>query len=427
MHPSSMENMYKCYQRYVASEDGIESPILVLDIGGVDINGSYRDIFSSERFVYQSADTDNNSNPDIHLPDNYRLPIETESFDIVLCGQTLEHCEYFWLLFDEMVRVLNPRGMLFLIVPSAGPIHRFPVDCYRFYPDFLLSMAKYTKCHLIDSWIDPRGPWRDLTGVFCKAKVLPFNSNIVAKNAFEGNDYEKNTGLVQDWSGTGNYHQDVTAGSEEYTSTLQRVHREIAPQLYLEIGIRKGLSLDLSNCNTIAIDPAPEISEELPKNHRVYQMTSDHFFEFHAELAIAEQKVDLAFIDGLHLFEFALRDFINIEKYSSPTSIIIIDDILPSTLQQASRIRQTRVWTGDVWKIIFVLRKYRPELRIKILDCHPTGLMVVSRLDKTNKVLENNYNQIIRQSEKTLLSDYSLEVLERGSAMDPKSVDIAKL
>ena len=39
--------------------------------------------------------------------------------------------------------------------------------------------------------------------------------------------------------------------------------------------------------------------------------------------------LDLAFIDGMHHFEFALRDFINVEKYCSADSIILIHDVYP--------------------------------------------------------------------------------------------------
>ena len=36
--------------------------------------------------------------------------------------------------------------------------------------------------------------------------------------------------------------------------------------------------------------------------------------------------MDLAFIDGLHLFEFSLRDFMNVEKLAHPGSVVVFDD-----------------------------------------------------------------------------------------------------
>jgi SAM-dependent methyltransferase len=169
MHPTSLENMQKCYDRYVAS--GLlatKTKIEVLDIGGTNINGSYRSIFAGRQFCYRVADIVSDPSVDIVLSDPYRLPLPNASVDIVLSGQMLEHCEFFWLTFQEMVRVLKQDGFIFLIAPSTGPIHRYPVDCYRFYPDAYAALAKYTHCNLQDIWHDERGPWQDLVGVFTK-------------------------------------------------------------------------------------------------------------------------------------------------------------------------------------------------------------------------------------------------------------------
>jgi glycosyltransferase involved in cell wall biosynthesis len=64
---------------------------------------------------------------------------------------------------------------------------------------------------------------------------------------------------------------------------------------------------------------------------------------------------------------------------------------------------ETNEWTGDVWKIVPVLQKYRPDLIINILDAAPTGLVIVSGLNAKNKVLTEKYDEII---EKYLLADF---------------------
>jgi SAM-dependent methyltransferase len=63
--------------------------------------------------------------------------------DVVISGQVLEHAEYFWITALEMARVLKPGGLICLIAPSAGPEHRYPVDCWRFYPDGMRAIAKF--------------------------------------------------------------------------------------------------------------------------------------------------------------------------------------------------------------------------------------------------------------------------------------------
>ena len=70
-----------------------------------------------------------------------------------------------------MMRVLRPEGLCYLIAPSRGEIHRYPADCYRFYPDGYRALAKYTRTQIIDCWIDTENPWGDLTGVFRKREV----------------------------------------------------------------------------------------------------------------------------------------------------------------------------------------------------------------------------------------------------------------
>ncbi|WP_337133804.1 class I SAM-dependent methyltransferase, partial [Staphylococcus aureus] len=94
---------------------------------------------------------------------------------------------------------------------------------------------------------------------------------------------------------------------------------------------------------------------------KLVRSTSDEFFFKHAN-EFLKQPPDLAFIDGMHLFEYALRDFINIERHSSSNTLVVIDDIYPNHPAQAERDRRTRAWTGDVWKLHAILTDYRPDL-----------------------------------------------------------------
>jgi len=169
MHPESFQNMKKCYAKRIAGSP-LESrdPLTVLDVGGANINGSYSEIFSGENMRYLALDAQEGKGVDIVPEDPYRFPLADGSMDIVISGQMLEHCERFWLVFTEMVRVLKGDGWIFLIAPSAGPIHQHPVDCYRFYPDAYRALAKYADCHLVDVWRDGRKPWNDLVGIFNK-------------------------------------------------------------------------------------------------------------------------------------------------------------------------------------------------------------------------------------------------------------------
>ncbi len=120
--------------------------------------------------------------------------------------------------------------------------------------------------------------------------------------------------------------------------------------------------------------------------------------------------VDLAFIDGMHWFEFALRDFLNIERRSHAATVVVFDDVFPAHPWQAERDRRTRVWTGDIWKIAACLRKYRPDLVLIPCDTWPTGMLLVLGLDAANETLSRNYERLVQ------------EFVERDDPMVPTEV-----
>lgn len=134
----------------------------ILDVGSRDVNGTYRSLFTGDS-SYVGVDISEGGNVDIVLEDPYKLPFNDGTFDLVISGQTFEHCEFFWLLFAEMARV--SRNHLIVIAPSRGHVHRHPVDCYRFHPDAWGALAKYAGLYLIECGVLPTY-WGDSFGVF---------------------------------------------------------------------------------------------------------------------------------------------------------------------------------------------------------------------------------------------------------------------
>src|SRR3954469_588144 len=147
---------------------------------------------------------------------------------------------------------------------------------------------------------------------------------------------------------------------------LDRVHGLLLPRTYLEIGVFHGKSLAraLPGTGIVGIDPAFEIRCRIDRNAQLFRCTSDDFFRNYDLTHILHgQPVDLAFIDGLHLFENAYRDFVNTERHSHSGTVVLIDDCLPPTRAAADRQRgNSGTWCGDVWKLILALRHYRPDL-----------------------------------------------------------------
>jgi len=177
---------------------------------------------------------------------------------------------------------------------------------------------------------------------------------------------------------------------------LQLLHETLQPRGYVEIGVQHGGSLALAKCSAVGIDPTPMVITPLGSNHQVIVATSDHFFEQPYQFDVLPQRIDLAFIDGMHLVEYALRDFINIEKKSHSATVIVFDDVLPYNAMIATRHQPPGDWTGDVWKLVEIMKTYRDDLRVVLVDTPPTGSLVVLGPDPTSTVFRDRYPDILR-------------------------------
>jgi SAM-dependent methyltransferase len=398
-----MENMRRCLEWYLP-----EGTVSVVDLGAMNVNGSYRELLPGNA-TYLGVDLEPGPGVDLTLSNAYELPFADASFDVVLSGQMLEHSGQFWRVFSEIFRILKPDGLAFVIAPSGGPVHRYPVDCYRFYPDSYQALADWSGLRLVHSWSDERGPWRDLVGVFQKGDSL---QSVTAPRASPVGENE-----LQD------RHIDpaveATGGAQRYLETLRDLHALIKPRLYLEIGVRKGWSLSLASCPAVAIDPDPHPELVIADPAvRFYRCTSDDFFFFYGKQAFPAP-VDLAFIDGMHLCENVYRDFMNVEQVMSPEGVIVIDDVLPNHPLQASRERVSKVWTGDVWRFAEMLARERPDLRLTWLDTWPSGMLVISRLNPASRVMWDDYNPRVRQLAKDAGATPPERVLRRAQAVAP--------
>jgi hypothetical protein len=201
------------------------------------------------------------------------------------------------------------------------------------------------------------------------------------------------------------------------------LHRALRPRTYLEIGVSKGGSLARSRAKSIGVDPAFTITTELNCDVRLFRATSDDFFALPDAFAHFDGvPVDFAYIDGMHLAEFALRDFMNIEKRMARTGVVALDDMLPRNPLEAARGRRTGPWAGDVYKLHRVLETYRPDLTLVPVNVHPTGAYLVFGLDRDSTVLCEHYDEI----EASLLTPdpqvVAQEWLERRSAVDPEAL-----
>lgn len=180
-----------------------------------------------------------------------------------------------------------------------------------------------------------------------------------------------------------------------YLDWLKWLHLTLRPAAYVEIGVETGSSLQLSQSKAVGIDPSLQITFTQESWVKLFKLTSDDFFSRH-DLAkvLGTDFVDLAFIDGMHTFDQALKDFINIERYAHPGTVVAFHDIFPVTAITATRDRKSIFWLGDTWKVVLILKEMRPDLKIFTLPTYPSGLTLVSGLDNSSKLLSHEFGNI---------------------------------
>ncbi len=130
---------------------------------------------------------------------------------------------------------------------------------------------------------------------------------------------------------------------------------------------------------------------------KFYQKTSDAFFAENATRLFINNKIDVCLVDGMHEYNFALRDIENTLKFLQKDGVILIHDCNPATKNAGSGFDDWQkrggedMWNGDVWKAIVHLRSLRNDINVFVLDCD-CGIGVV-----TFGKPENNLNYSIEE------------------------------
>jgi SAM-dependent methyltransferase len=149
---SMHSNSYKIMQKLIAPFKGGN----VVDVGSLDINGTYRPLFGPS-WKYTGVDIVPGKNVSFTMVSEYSTGIELANVDLVISGQTIEHCRNPFRLVAEMARILKPGGALILIAPFIWNQHRYPVDCWRFLPDGMKILIEDAGLSFVKSEISFHG------------------------------------------------------------------------------------------------------------------------------------------------------------------------------------------------------------------------------------------------------------------------------
>jgi hypothetical protein len=212
-----------------------------------------------------------------------------------------------------------------------------------------------------------------------------------------------------------------------YTELLRSFHQRLKPRTYLETGVASGKTIVLAAPGTraVGVDPQPKIAVPLGPNVAIVQATSDAFFARPDAAALfGGLPLDLAFIDGMHHFEYALRDFAGAERLAHPRATIVLHDCYPLDRLTAERERRTVFWSGDCWRAVLALKKYRPDLLIATVATAPTGLALIRRLDPGSRVLTERMDAIVAEF---LAVDYGVLEADKAGMLNLVPNDAARI
>ena len=179
-----------------------DEKIAILDIKTYGMKDDYKNSFAEpEKYLYTGIDVNPEPNVDYTPADPYCWPeLQDESFDVIISGQTFEHIEYPWLIIEEMNRVLKKNGLICIVAPSRGPEHKYPVDCWRYYPDGFRALAKWVNLQVLESkatwgksgFTDGSDQWGDAFCILFK----PENQEIIIRLVHLGlNGHDQRFGL----------------------------------------------------------------------------------------------------------------------------------------------------------------------------------------------------------------------------------------
>lgn len=114
----------------------IKSSGRVLEVGSLDVNGTVRYFFDD---ATEYIGTDMGKGPGVDRvinAHNLLKHFKPNSFDVVLCLETLEHDNSPWTTIPILQKLVKKGGYLIVSTPTFGfPLHRYPKDYFRYGED----------------------------------------------------------------------------------------------------------------------------------------------------------------------------------------------------------------------------------------------------------------------------------------------------
>ncbi len=180
---------------------------------------------------------------------------------------------------------------------------------------------------------------------------------------------------------------------------LEALHRMLTPVNYLQLGVERGAALRSVGLETrcVVVANGAKLDLDVVSPDELYPMPSKTFFNHHdLRQLFGGAAVDLAFLRGPSSYEVLLEEFIELERSAGARTVVCVEGTYPVEAKSAHRRKRTEQWIGDRWKLVAILKAYRPDLYIQTLPAAPSGLTLITGLDPESKALEEQFEVINR-------------------------------
>lgn len=118
--------------------------------GGQQVTKAFEEAYNVKAYSVGLA------NADIVWDVTTRFPAIKRQYDWIICQATLEHVTDPVATIKNLADVLKSEGRIYLHTCGPEfPIHRYPLDCYRFLPDALRAMAELACLDIDDLYWTP--------------------------------------------------------------------------------------------------------------------------------------------------------------------------------------------------------------------------------------------------------------------------------
>jgi len=110
-----------------------------------EVRKDFYQYLKEKRVSYKKIDVENYPSEQNVIADaeNLKDLIRSESQDLVIALEVLEHTAHFWRVINEMIRICRKGGYIFITCPSFDyPKHEYPIDVWRIGPRTLSGFFK---------------------------------------------------------------------------------------------------------------------------------------------------------------------------------------------------------------------------------------------------------------------------------------------